>query len=62
MLRKIGTLIGYTKAPKATFMLKHPVKGAVAYTAYHNLSRTQTAGLAAAALAVPVGAWFLLRH
>src|SRR5690606_39922891 len=27
LLTRIATLVGYTKAPKATFMLRHPIRG-----------------------------------
>lgn len=33
MLKKIATMIGYAKAPKATFVVKHPVKGTKALLA-----------------------------
>ncbi len=62
MLNRIATMIGYAKAPRATFMVKHPVKGTKAFTAYYGLRSRQTAALAAAALAVPVGVWLLARH
>jgi predicted amidohydrolase YtcJ len=27
MIARIGKLVGYTKAPRATYMLRHPIKG-----------------------------------
>lgn len=62
MLNRIGTMIGYARAPKATFMMKHPVKGTKAFATYYGIPSRQTAGLAAAALAVPLGVWLLLRR
>ncbi len=60
MIGRIATLIGYRKAPKATFMVKHPVKGAKAYVAYKGLTNPTTLGIAAALVAVPAAAaWYL---
>jgi hypothetical protein len=33
MIRKIATALGYAKAPKPSYVLKHPVKGAKALMA-----------------------------
>lgn len=60
MIGKIANLVGYTKAPKATYVLKHPVKGTKALLAAKgakSLVRGRT-GLALGALAaIPVGVW-----
>ena len=60
MLGRIATLIGYRKAPSATFVARHPIKGTAALMAVHP-GRT-IAGLGAAALVVPVGVWFVRRR
>ncbi len=59
MLGKIVTLIGYTKAPKATYMVRHPVKGAKLLIAAKGAKALVTTrpGLALSALLVaPVAA------
>lgn len=59
MVGKILTAVGYVKAPKATTMLKHPVKGASALIAYKAARKAAPArarravGAAVALLAVP---------
>jgi len=62
MLRRVMTLIGYSKAPKATFVLKHPVKGTAALLAAKGTSRGTKVGLGAAAVALPLGVWLLARR
>jgi hypothetical protein len=59
MIGRIGTLIGYSKAPKATFMLKHPIKGTKAYIAARRARRLsgRTGLVLGAIAAVPVGMW-----
>lgn len=57
MIRRIATLIGYTKAPKATFMLKHPVAGARALVAAKGLKAlftTRAGAVLGAMVAIPV--------
>jgi hypothetical protein len=57
MVGRIATLVGYWKAPRWTFMLKHPIKGPKAYLATRRLKGmvTRRRGLALAAVAaVPV--------
>ncbi|MGH7481309.1 MAG: hypothetical protein ACRELV_04085 [Longimicrobiales bacterium] len=60
MIGKLATLIGYRKAPKATFVAKHPVKGTAALLAIH--PKRTVAGLGAAALALPLGVWYARRR
>ncbi len=60
MLAKIATLIGYKKAPKATFVLRHPVKGTKAFLAARGVKGlfTGRTGLALGAVAaIPLGLW-----
>lgn len=64
MVGKIATLVGYKTAPKATFVLKHPVKGTKAFLAARGAKGlfTGRTGLALGALAaVPVGFWAMSR-
>jgi hypothetical protein len=43
MMRKIARALGYAKAPKASYVMKHPVKGAnalpLAYMAVRRVQR-----------------------
>lgn len=58
MVGKLATLIGYRRAPKATFMIKHPVKGAKLLVAAKGAKALVTTrpGLALSAmLIVPMG-------
>lgn len=58
MLRKIASFMGYAKAPKATFMVKHPVKGTRALVASKGLKglvTTRAGATLGALVAVPVG-------
>jgi hypothetical protein len=60
MIGKIATMVGYKKAPKATFMLKHPVKGTKALLAARGvkgLVTGRTGMVLGAVAAVPVGLW-----
>jgi hypothetical protein len=60
MLNRIATLVGYWKAPRTTFMLRHPVKGVKAYLLTRKLKglwRGQRNLAMVAAAAVPVGMW-----
>jgi len=58
MLRKIASFVGYAKAPGATFMVKHPVKGTKALVASKGLKglvTTRAGATLGALVAVPVG-------
>jgi hypothetical protein len=60
MIGRIATLIGYSKAPKATYVLKHPVKGSKAFLAARGvkgLVTGRTGMVLGAIAAVPVGMW-----
>jgi hypothetical protein len=64
MIGKLANLIAYKKAPKATFVLKHPVKGTKALLAAKGAKVlfTGRTGLALGALAaVPLGVWAVQR-
>jgi hypothetical protein len=62
MLGRIAKFVGYTKAPKATYMLRHPVKGAIALRASRRGLNRAAVGAGAAALALPLGWWLLKRR
>lgn len=58
MLKKIATLVGYAKAPKTTFVMKHPIRGTKALVAAKGIKGlvTTRAGAALGAMVlVPVG-------
>jgi hypothetical protein len=60
MIGKLANLVAYKKAPKATYVLKHPVKGTKALLAAKGAKALVTGrtGLALGALAaIPVGLW-----
>lgn len=63
MFKKILTAVGYAKAPKATFVLKHPVKGTAAVLAYKGVKNadTKAKALLAGAVAIPLAALILKR-
>lgn len=68
MLRKLAMMTGYAKAPKATYVLRHPKKGLAAMAAAKGLkSRTGrrvasgVVGAGALALAVPLGIYLMNR-
>lgn len=60
MFRKLATIVGYVKAPRTTFILRHPVKGTKALVAARGIQSLvkSKAGVAvgAVAAAVPVAA------
>lgn len=60
MIGRIATLVGYSKAPKATFVLKHPVKGTRMFLAARGAKGLVTGrtGLVLGAMAaLPLGMW-----
>jgi type II secretory pathway component PulM len=62
MLAGITKLVGYTKAPKATYMMLHPIRGVRQWRASRQpRNRATLAGAGAAVLALPVGLWLALR-
>jgi len=65
MLGRIAKLVGYAKAPKATFMVRHPVKGTKALLAAKGakgLFTTRAGAALAGMVAVPVGIMALRRR
>lgn len=62
MFSGVKSLVRYTKRPKTTFFLRHPVKAIRVARVRHDLKeafqpRRVAIGLGAAALAVPIGLW-----
>ena len=60
MIRKLTNLLAYKKAPKTTYMLKHPVKGTkkmVAAKGLKGLVTGRTGATLGAIAAIPVGIW-----
>jgi len=58
MFARIAAFFGYVKAPKATFMLRHPVKGTKALIAskgVKGLATTRAGATLAGLVAIPVG-------
>jgi hypothetical protein len=58
MFARIAKVFGYVKAPKATFMLLHPVKGTKALVdskGIRGLATTRAGATLAGMVAVPVG-------
>jgi hypothetical protein len=58
MLKSVAKLVGYSKAPKASFMLMHPVRGTKALVAAKGVKGlvTSRAGAALAGMViVPIG-------
>lgn len=65
MLAKLAKLVGLVKAPKATVMLLHPIKGTKALVAAKGakgLVTTWPGAVLGAMLAVPLGIWALARR
>jgi ABC-type nitrate/sulfonate/bicarbonate transport system permease component len=57
MMRKIATALGYAKAPKASYVLRHPVKGTKALIASYagrSLLKGKTGMALGAAVALPL--------
>lgn len=61
MIKKLTSLLGYMKAPKTTYLIKHPIKGPknlLALRGARSLARTRgaaiAAGVAAGAAAIPL--------
>lgn len=60
MIGKIANLMAYKKAPKATYVLKHPVKGTkalLAAKAGKKLVTGRTGAVLGTMAAIPVGIW-----
>lgn len=60
MIGKLTKLFAYKKAPKATYMLRHPVKGTKALLAAKGakgLVTGKTGAVLGTMAAIPVGIW-----
>jgi hypothetical protein len=58
MLKNVAKLLGYAKAPKASFMIMHPVKGTKALVAakgIRGLVTSRAGATLAGMLIVPIG-------
>jgi len=70
MIEKLAIAVGYAKAPRTTFMLRHPKQAITAMAVVRGLRESRTArrvvgglvGLGAATVAIPVAAVVLLRR
>jgi hypothetical protein len=65
MLSRIAKLVGYAKAPKATYMVRHPIKGTKALIAVKGakgLFTTRAGAALAGMVAIPVGVMALRRR
>ncbi|HEV8242205.1 MAG TPA: hypothetical protein VGS57_22755 [Thermoanaerobaculia bacterium] len=70
MLKKIALAVGYAKAPKATFVMRHPKAGVAALAVAQGLRESPTArkvvfglfGLGALTVALPTLAVWALRR
>ena len=65
MLRSIAKFLGYAKAPKATFILRHPISGTKALLAAKGakgLFTTRAGATLAGMVAIPVGVMALRRR
>ena len=70
MVKKLALAVGYAKAPKATFVLRHPKAGTAAVALSQVLRESPTArkvavgliGLGAVAVALPTLTVLLLRR
>jgi hypothetical protein len=63
MLGRIAKLVGYTKAPKATYMVRHPIRGMKLWRASRRTPNVAAlTGAGAAAVALPVGFWLFRRR
>ena len=70
MLKNLAVLIGYAKAPRTTFVVRHPKAGIATLAVAQGLKESKTArkvvgtlfGLGAASVALPTLAVWLLRR
>ena len=70
LVKKLAVAVGYAKAPRATFMLRHPRTGTAAVALSRVLRESPTArrvaaglvGVGAAAVALPALAVWALRR
>jgi hypothetical protein len=63
MVKRILTAVGLVKAPRATILLRHPLKGTAALLAWKGVKNAdgKAKALVAGALALPMAAWLLKR-
>jgi hypothetical protein len=62
MIATLGKIVGYTKAPRATYVALHPVRGFRAWRASRRgINPVKAVGVGAAVLALPAGLWALRR-
>lgn len=60
MIGRIAKWVGYSRAPKATYVMRHPIKGTKAYLAARGMKGLftgRTGLMLGAAAALPVGLW-----
>jgi hypothetical protein len=70
MLKNLALLVGYAKAPRVTFVARHPRAGIATLAVVQGLRESRTArkvagtlfGLGAASVALPVAAFWLIRR
>jgi hypothetical protein len=70
MLQTLAVAVGYAKAPRTTFMLRHPRQALTTMAVVRGLRESRTArrvvgglvGLGAVSVAIPVAAVMLLRR
>lgn len=65
MIGTIAKWLGYTKAPKATYVMRHPVKGAKMMAAARGgkwALKGRTGIALGALLAIPLGIWAAARR
>lgn len=64
MIGKLANVMAYKRAPKATYLLKHPVKGTkrmVAAKGLKGLVTGRTGAMLGTLAAIPVGIWAMRR-
>jgi len=65
LINRIGKLVGYAKAPKATYMARHPVKGTKALVTAKGakgLVTTRAGAVLGGLVAIPLGMFMLLKR
>ncbi len=66
MLGDIGTMAGYVKAPKTTYVVKHPIRAMKMARVRRDLEDAVTPARIAlvlgALVAIPAGIWFARRY
>jgi hypothetical protein len=70
MLKKLAVMVGYAKAPRTTFVVRHPKVGIATLAVAQGLRESRTArkvagtlfGLGAASVALPTLAVWLIRR